>query len=85
MILVQGGTILTAAETFRGDVLCKDGTIAAVAPAIEPPSGCTVVDAGARFVMPGGIDPHVHMELPFMGTVSADDFETGTAAGIAGA
>ncbi len=84
MLLVRNGTIVTASETFRGDVLAQDGTIAAVRPSIEPPSGCTVLEAGDRLVMPGGVDPHVHMELPFMGTVSADDFESGTAAGIAG-
>ena len=47
-------------------------------------SGDTVIDASGAFVFPGLIDPHVHMELPFMGTVSADDFESGTASGIAG-
>jgi dihydropyrimidinase len=43
-----------------------------------------VVDAGGQYVMPGGIDPHTHMQLPFMGTVTMDDFFTGTAAGLAG-
>ena len=46
--------------------------------------GSAEIDAEGRYVLPGFIDPHVHMELPFMGTVSADDFETGTASGIAG-
>ena len=46
--------------------------------------GGTVVNAGGWLVMPGGIDPHTHMELPFMGTVASDDFFTGTAVGLAG-
>lgn len=83
-VLVRNGTVVTAAEKFRADLLCVEGRIAAIAPSISPPSGCEVVDAEDHLVFPGGIDPHVHMELPFMGTVSADDFETGTAAGLAG-
>ena len=51
---------------------------------LEAPAGAEVIDAGGCYVLPGGIDPHTHMELPFMGTVSADDFYTGTAAGVAG-
>jgi dihydropyrimidinase len=48
------------------------------------PAGAKVIDAGGQYVMPGGIDPHTHMNLPFMGTVTQDDFYTGTAAGLAG-
>ncbi len=48
------------------------------------PSGAKTVDAGGQYVMPGGIDPHTHMQLPFMGTVASEDFFTGTAAGLAG-
>ena len=47
---------------------------------MEAPAGATIVDAGGQYVMPGGIDPHTHMELPFMGTTASDDFYTGTAA-----
>jgi dihydroorotase-like cyclic amidohydrolase len=53
-------------------------------PALDAPAGAQVVDAGGQYVMPGGIDPHTHMQLPFMGTVTMDDFFTGTAAGLAG-
>jgi dihydropyrimidinase len=51
---------------------------------LDAPAGATVIDAGGQYVMPGGIDPHTHMNLPFMGTVTQDDFYTGTAAGLAG-
>ncbi len=83
-LLIRGGTVVTAEQSFRADVLCRDGRIAEVAPAIEPPAGGAVVDAGGMLVMPGGIDPHTHMELPFMGTVASEDFFTGTSAAAAG-
>jgi len=83
-VLIQGGTVVNADRTFRADVLCEDGVIAAVGEGLEVPSGAKLVDAGGQYVMPGGIDPHTHMQLPFMGTVTTEDFYTGTAAGLAG-
>jgi len=83
-LLIRGGTIVTAEQRYRADVLCAGGVIAAIGPDLEVPAGASVVDAGDAFVMPGGIDPHTHMELPFMGTVASEDFYTGTAAGLAG-
>src|SRR5262245_15757469 len=83
-VLIRGGTVVTADQTFRGDVLCADGKIVGVGADLEAPARCELVDAGGQFVMPGGIDPHTHMQLPFMGTVASDDFYTGTAAGLAG-
>ncbi|HYD29988.1 MAG TPA: dihydropyrimidinase [Azospirillaceae bacterium] len=83
-ILVRGGTVVTAERTVRADVLCENGVIAAVAENLEAPAGAETVDAGGCFVMPGGIDPHTHMELPFMGTVASEDFYSGTAAGFVG-
>jgi dihydropyrimidinase len=82
-LLVRGGDVVTAEQKYRADVLCVDGVIAAIGPDLEP-DGAEVVDAGGALVMPGGIDPHTHMELPFMGTVASEDFFTGTAAGFAG-
>ncbi|MGE4073198.1 MAG: dihydropyrimidinase [Lysobacterales bacterium] len=82
--LIRGGTVVDADTQWRADVLIADGKIAAVGDGLEAPAGATVVDAGDRLVMPGGIDPHTHMQLPFMGTVASDDFYTGTAAGLAG-
>jgi dihydropyrimidinase len=83
-ILIKNGTIVTALDTTVGDVLTQDGAIVAVGADLEANSGDTTIDASGQYVFPGGLDPHVHMELPFMGTISADDFETGTAAGVAG-
>jgi dihydropyrimidinase len=83
-ILIRGGTVVNADRQFRADVLCVDGHIAAVGENLPTPAGAQVVDAGGQYVMPGGIDPHTHMQLPFMGTTTMDDFFTGTAAGLAG-
>ncbi|MFZ4735438.1 MAG: dihydropyrimidinase [Bradymonadia bacterium] len=83
-LVVRGGTVVTAQDQFKADVYCEDGLIRAVGPDLDVPAGTQVVDAGGQYVFPGGIDAHTHMELPFMGTVSADDFYTGTAAGVAG-
>ena len=65
-------------------MLCDGGLIVAVGPDLEAPTGAEIVDAGGMLVMPGGIDPHTHMELPFMGTVASEDFFTGTSAAVAG-
>jgi len=83
-VLIRGGTVVDAEYSYRADVLCVDGKIAAIGEGLEAPAGATIIDAGDQLVMPGGIDPHTHMELPFMGTVASDDFYTGTAAGLAG-
>ena len=85
-LLIRGGTVVNADREERADVLCVDGKIVAVGEAAlrEAPAGVETLDASGQYVMPGGIDPHTHMQLPFMGTVTADDFFTGTAAGLAG-
>ena len=83
-VIIKGGTAVTAEQSFKADVYCEDGRIAEVGLDLDTPAGAEVVDAGGQFVMPGGIDPHTHMQLPFMGTVASEDFYTGTAAGLAG-
>ena len=83
-ILIRGGTVVNADRQFRADVLCVDGKIQSVGDNLQAPGGAQVVDAGGQYVMPGGIDPHTHRQLPFMGSVTMDDFFTGTAAGLAG-
>ncbi len=85
-LLIRGGTVVNADREFKADVLCVDGKVAAVgaAAATQAPAGTHTLDASGRYVMPGGIDPHTHMQLPFMGTVAADDFFAGTVAGLSG-
>jgi len=83
-LLIRGGTVVNADREFRADVLVVDGRIAQVGTSIDAPAGAQTLDAGGRYVLPGGIDPHTHMQLPFMGTVAADDFFSGTAAGFTG-
>ncbi len=83
-ILIRGGTLVTADRSFRGDIHCANGVIEAIGENLEAPAGTEVIDAGGCYVMPGGIDPHTHMQLPFMGTVASEDFYTGTAAAMAG-
>ncbi|MCR3851505.1 amidohydrolase family protein, partial [Pseudomonas aeruginosa] len=83
-LLIRGATVVTHEESYRADVLCANGLIQAIGENLETPSGCDVLDGGGQYLMPGGIDPHTHMQLPFMGTVASEDFFSGTAAGLAG-
>ncbi len=83
-ILIRGGTVVTTEGEFRHDVLCEGDIITAVGPDLVAPPGAEIIDAGGAYVIPGGIDPHTHMELPFMGTVASEDFFTGTSAAAAG-
>ncbi len=84
--LIKGGTVVTAAGQTRADVLIEGETIAAVGTDLDASvlDSATVLDASGAYVLPGGIDPHTHMELPFMGTVASEDFFTGTSAAAAG-
>ncbi|KKX30296.1 dihydropyrimidinase [Rhizobium sp. LC145] len=79
--VIKGGTIVTADLTYKADVKIDGGRIIEIGPNL---SGDEVLDAEGCYVMPGGIDPHVHLEMPFMGTYSSDDFESGTRAALAG-
>jgi dihydropyrimidinase len=83
-ILIRGGTVVNADHSARADVLVDGEVIVAVGPNLAVPAGTEIVDAGGCYVMPGGIDPHTHLDMPFMGTSSADDFETGTRAALTG-
>ncbi len=83
-LLIRGGTVVNADGRARADVYCESGKIVAVGDNLDAPAGAEMIDAGGQYVMPGGIDPHTHMQLPFMGTVASEDFYTGTAAGFAG-
>jgi dihydropyrimidinase len=84
-ILIKGGTVVTSTGAAAADVLVQGETVAALlAPGgtdpADAPAVDTVIDATGAYVLPGGIDVHTHLEMPFGGTFSADDFETGTRA-----
>ena len=79
------GTIVNAHGTQENtDVLCEGGIITQIGQGLKAPAGARVIDAKGKFLMPGGIDPHTHMQLPFMGEVACDNFESGTKASVAG-
>jgi len=84
--LIQGGTIVTAADTYVADLAIEGDKIAAIFAPGSGPGGAydVVIDAAGKYVMPGGIDAHTHMDMPFGGTNSSDDFETGTLAAAYG-
>jgi dihydropyrimidinase len=81
--VIRNGRIVTAVDDYHADILIEDGTIAMIAKSIEADAD-RIIDAKGRLVIPGGIDPHTHMDLPFGGTSSSDDFETGTIAAAHG-
>ncbi len=81
--IVRGGTVVTPAGSFVGDVGIRGETIAALGQELDA-EGADVIDATGHLVLPGALDVHVHLELPFCGTVSADDYRTGTRAAARG-
>ena len=83
-ILIKDGTVVNSHLKEVADVLIENGKISKVGKNLKAPTGAKIINASGKLILPGGIDTHVHMELPFMGTVSADDFYTGTASGLAG-
>ncbi len=86
--VIRNGRIVTAVDDYHADILIEDGRVAMIAKSIDFDADRVdvdkVIDAKGRLVIPGGIDPHTHMELPFGGTSSSDDFETGTIAAAHG-
>src|SRR5215217_6513568 len=81
--LIKNGTIVTAVDQYKGDVLVEDEKITVIGISLDMPAD-KVIDAAGKYVLPGGIDVHTHMDMPFGGSTSADDFETGTKAAAFG-
>src|SRR5450432_4544323 len=82
--LIRNGTVVTARETTRADVLLEGAVIKEVRAGIAEAAAQKVIDATDMLLMPGGIDVHTHLDMPFGGTTSSDDFETGTKAAAFG-
>jgi len=83
-LLIKNGTVVSADKTFAADVLIEGGTIKEVRPGILAEPAHQLVDAANMLLLPGGIDAHTHLDMPFGGTTSSDDFETGTRAAAIG-
>ncbi len=81
--IIKNGTIVTAADTFMADILIENGVVSQIGKNLSI-SDAEVIDAEGHYVFPGGVDPHTHLEMPFGGTVTKDDFETGTIAAAFG-
>ena len=79
--VIKGGTIVAADRTYEADILIEGEKIAAIG---ENLTGGSVIDADGAYIMPGGIDPHTHLEMPFMGTTAAETWESGTFAAVSG-
>ena len=79
--VIKGGTIVTADREWKADVLIEGEKIAKIGHDLK---GDEIVDADGAYVIPGGIDPHTHLEMPFMGTTAAETFESGTWAAAVG-
>ncbi len=82
-VLIKNGRIITADADYNADIFIEGETISTIGKNLNVKAD-TVIDAAGKLVMPGGIDPHVHLDMPFMGTFSSDSYETGTRAALHG-
>ncbi len=82
-LLIRNGRVMTAVDDYRADIFVEDETVSLIGRDLDVEADRTI-DAAGRLVIPGGVDPHTHMDMPFGGTTSADDFETGTRAAAFG-
>jgi dihydropyrimidinase len=83
-LLIKNGTIVTANSTLKADIAVQDGKIAMIGQKIKPGKNTHVIDAKGKLVLPGAIDAHTHLEMPFGGTISSDDYFAGTRAAACG-
>src|SRR5215470_13213681 len=82
--LIVNGTVATATDTFIADVGIAGGKVIAIGAELPRGNTKTILEAKGKYVLPGGIDVHTHLDMPFGGTTSADDFESGTRAAAFG-
>src|SRR5882724_1528840 len=82
--IIANGRVVTATDTYQSDVAITAGKIAAIGQNLPRENATHIIDATGKYVLPGGIDVHTHLDMPFGGTTSADDFETGTRAAAFG-
>jgi len=82
-LLIKNGRIITAGDDYVADIFIEGEKISLIGKELSIPT-TEVIEADGMLVMPGGIDPHVHLDMPFMGTFSSDNYETGTRAALHG-
>ena len=82
--IITNGRVVTANDTYASDVAVGNGKIVAIGQSLPPENASRIIDAAGKYVLPGGIDVHTHLDMPFGGTTSSDDFETGTRAAAFG-
>src|SRR3954465_12322669 len=83
-LLIKNGEIVTADSRYVADIYCEGETITKIDKNIVAPAGTEIIDATGKYVFPGFIDPHVHIYLPFMGTLAKDTHETASKAALVG-
>src|SRR6201998_2912699 len=83
-LLIRNAEIVTADARYHADIYAEDETITRIGSDLEAPPGAEVIDATGKLVFPGFIDPHVHIYLPFMGTLAKDTYETASRAALVG-
>lgn len=82
-ILIKNGRVITAVDDYQADIFIEKETVSVIGKTLDMEAD-VIIDASERYVIPGGVDPHTHLDMPFGGTTSADDFETGTKAAAHG-
>ena len=83
-ILIKNGTVIRSSDSIAEDVLIRDGLIARTGSGLTEGDADRIIDASGKYIIPGGVDPHVHMHLPVAGGFSSDDFFTGSRAALFG-